>query len=307
MLGRATLTTLALAGKAAPDWEGGTRIATALHDFNRIWSRRVLAGGAIVLLFTDGLERHLDDSLGFEMDRLHRSCRQLVWLNPLLRYEAFAARASGIRAMLHVDTFGRSTTSRRWPISAPRCRWMQGGRRSAPVVETGRLRHDACPCRPARLFSLRAGPAKPRRMRVSRHIEKRRATPHPNPLPVGEGGRSLPCELTRSSDHDQHRNRHPARGRGLGAWRPRRRHRDRGRDLGLGAAPGRLPSRHRRGGNFLGSASGGCVEGAVVAEAADVIADGKARMLEFGVADETAWQVGLSCGGRIKVYVEKVN
>ena len=60
-------------------------------------------------------------------------------------------------------------------------------------------------------------------------------------------------------------------------------------------------------GNFQGSVSGGCVEGAVVAEAADVIADGKARMLEFGVADETAWQVGLSCGGRIKVYVEKVN
>lgn len=97
---------LALAGKAAPDWEGGTRIATALHDFNRIWSRRVLAGGAVVLLFTDGLERHLDDELGFEMDRLHRSCRQLVWLNPLLRYDAFAARASGIRAMLpHVDSF----------------------------------------------------------------------------------------------------------------------------------------------------------------------------------------------------------
>jgi xanthine/CO dehydrogenase XdhC/CoxF family maturation factor len=59
-------------------------------------------------------------------------------------------------------------------------------------------------------------------------------------------------------------------------------------------------------GNFLGSVSGGCVEGAVVAEAADVIADGKPRMLEFGVADETAWRVGLSCGGRIKVYVEKL-
>ena len=97
---------LALAGKAAPDWEGGTRISAALHEFNRVWSRRVLAGGAIVLLFTDGLERHLDDSLAFEMDRLHRSCRQLVWLNPLLRYDAFAARASGIRAMLpHVDSF----------------------------------------------------------------------------------------------------------------------------------------------------------------------------------------------------------
>lgn len=97
---------LALAGKAAPDWEGGTRISAALHEFNQVWSRRVLAGGAIVLLFTDGLERHLDDSLAFEMDRLHRSCRQLVWLNPLLRYDAFAARASGIKAMLpHVDSF----------------------------------------------------------------------------------------------------------------------------------------------------------------------------------------------------------
>ncbi|MBS7554019.1 XdhC family protein [Ancylobacter dichloromethanicus] len=59
-------------------------------------------------------------------------------------------------------------------------------------------------------------------------------------------------------------------------------------------------------GNFLGSVSGGCVEGAVVAEAAEVIADGSPRLLEFGVADETAWQVGLSCGGRIAVYVEKV-
>ena len=59
-------------------------------------------------------------------------------------------------------------------------------------------------------------------------------------------------------------------------------------------------------GHFLGSVSGGCVEGAVVSEAADVISDGKARVLEFGVADETAWQVGLSCGGRIKVYVERI-
>ena len=59
-------------------------------------------------------------------------------------------------------------------------------------------------------------------------------------------------------------------------------------------------------GRFLGSVSGGCVEGAVVAEAAEVIADGEPRMLEFGVADETAWRVGLSCGGRIRVYVERV-
>jgi xanthine/CO dehydrogenase XdhC/CoxF family maturation factor len=60
-------------------------------------------------------------------------------------------------------------------------------------------------------------------------------------------------------------------------------------------------------GHFLGSVSGGCVEGAVVAEAADVIADGKPRSLEFGVADETAWRVGLSCGGRIRIYVERVD
>jgi xanthine/CO dehydrogenase XdhC/CoxF family maturation factor len=59
-------------------------------------------------------------------------------------------------------------------------------------------------------------------------------------------------------------------------------------------------------GNFLGSVSGGCVEGAVVTEALDVIESGKPKMLEFGVADETAWQVGLSCGGTIRVFVEKV-
>ena len=59
-------------------------------------------------------------------------------------------------------------------------------------------------------------------------------------------------------------------------------------------------------GNFLGSVSGGCVVGDVITEAMDVIGDGKPRMLEFGVADETAWRAGLSCGGRIKVFVEKV-
>ncbi len=59
-------------------------------------------------------------------------------------------------------------------------------------------------------------------------------------------------------------------------------------------------------GAFLGSVSGGCVEGAVVTEALDVIASGQPKMLEFGVADETAWNVGLSCGGTIRVFVEKV-
>ncbi|MBB3999198.1 vWA domain-containing protein [Aureimonas pseudogalii] len=92
--------------EAVADWSGGTRIGAAIEAFNRRWSRRVLSGGAVVLLITDGLER--DDTLVLEreMDRLHRSCRRLVWLNPLLRFEGFAARAKGVRAMLpHVDEF----------------------------------------------------------------------------------------------------------------------------------------------------------------------------------------------------------
>jgi uncharacterized protein with von Willebrand factor type A (vWA) domain len=97
---------LAACSAAVADWSGGTRIASALHEFNRRWSRRVLGQGAVVLLFTDGLERDLGDDLGPEMDRLHRSCRRLVWLNPLLRFDGFAPRARGIRAMLpHVDEF----------------------------------------------------------------------------------------------------------------------------------------------------------------------------------------------------------
>ena len=86
------------------DWSGGTRIASSLRDFNKHWSRRVLGQGAVVLLITDGLERDADDTLSFEMDRLHRSCRRLVWLNPLLRFSGFEARAKGVRTMLpHVD------------------------------------------------------------------------------------------------------------------------------------------------------------------------------------------------------------
>jgi uncharacterized protein len=97
---------LAAVSTGVMDWSGGTRIATSLHDFNKRWARRVLGQGAIVLLFTDGLERDGDDSLAFEMDRLHRSCRRLVWLNPLLRFDGFEARAKGIRSMLpHVDEF----------------------------------------------------------------------------------------------------------------------------------------------------------------------------------------------------------
>src|SRR6202790_330548 len=88
------------------DWAGGTRIATSLHSFNKLWSRRVLGQGAIVLLISDGLEREADAKLAFEMDRLHRSCRRLIWLNPLLRYGGFEAKAQGIKKILpHVDEF----------------------------------------------------------------------------------------------------------------------------------------------------------------------------------------------------------
>ena len=88
------------------DWSGGTRIATSLGEFNKRWARRVLTQGAIVLLITDGLERDPDDRLEFEIDRLHRSSRRLIWLNPLLRFEGFEAKAKGVRTILpHVDEF----------------------------------------------------------------------------------------------------------------------------------------------------------------------------------------------------------
>ena len=95
---------LAACSANVADWSGGTRIASSLREFNKRWSRRVLTQGAVVLLISDGLERDADDTLSFEMDRLHRSCRRLVWLNPLLRFEGFEARAKGVRTMLlHVD------------------------------------------------------------------------------------------------------------------------------------------------------------------------------------------------------------
>lgn len=88
------------------DWGGGTRIGRSLHDFNRHWSRRVLGQGAQVLLISDGLDRDAGEHLGREMERLHKSCRRLIWLNPLLRYAGFQPKALGVRAMLpHVDDF----------------------------------------------------------------------------------------------------------------------------------------------------------------------------------------------------------
>jgi uncharacterized protein len=95
---------LARCGREVLDWSGGTRLRTSLRAFNRTWARRVLGQGAVVLLVTDGLDRDLEPGLAAEADRLHRSCRRLIWLNPLLRWEGFEPRAQGIRALLpHVD------------------------------------------------------------------------------------------------------------------------------------------------------------------------------------------------------------
>jgi uncharacterized protein with von Willebrand factor type A (vWA) domain len=91
---------------AIQDWAGGTRIGSCLEEFNRKWSRRLLGQNAVVLLISDGLDRDIGAGLGAEMERLHKSCRKLVWLNPLLRYEGFQPRPAGVRAMLpHVDAF----------------------------------------------------------------------------------------------------------------------------------------------------------------------------------------------------------
>jgi len=97
---------LRLADAQVPDWNGGTRIASALHAFNRLWAPRLLGGNAAVLLITDGLDRDPNGDLPAEAARLRRFAHQLVWLNPLLRFDGFEARASGVRALLpHVDRF----------------------------------------------------------------------------------------------------------------------------------------------------------------------------------------------------------
>ena len=97
---------LAAAGAAVQDWNGGTRLATCLAEFNRVHARRVLTGNAAVLLLTDGLERDDGGALGAEAARLKRLARRIVWLNPLLRYDGFEPRAAGIRAIMpHVDAF----------------------------------------------------------------------------------------------------------------------------------------------------------------------------------------------------------
>jgi uncharacterized protein len=92
--------------EAVPDWSGGTRISASLAEFNLRWARRVLGQNAVVLLITDGLDRDGVDQVDVEADRLRKACRRLLWLNPLLRFDGFAPKAAGIRALLpHVDAF----------------------------------------------------------------------------------------------------------------------------------------------------------------------------------------------------------
>ena len=244
---------LAACSAHVADWSGGTRIASSLHEFNKTWGRRVLGQGAVVLLITDGLERDADDTLAFEMDRLHRSCRRLIWLNPLLRFEGFEARAKGVRTMLpHVDELR--------PIHNLEFDDRAGARAVGRAGQRLRSETDA------------EGGVTPRRCKMLARDE----------------------DILKAAED----------------WRKA------GRDVALatvvetwGSAPRPVGSNLviDNEGNFLGSVSGGCVEGAVVTEAMDVIESGKPKMLEFGVADETAWNVGLSCGGTIRVYVEKVS
>ena len=95
---------LARAGEQVQDWQGGTRIGPCLDAFNRQWARRVLGGNAAVLLVTDGLDRDDGGRLDAAAARLHRLAHRVVWLNPLLRFDAFEPKAAGVRALLpHVD------------------------------------------------------------------------------------------------------------------------------------------------------------------------------------------------------------
>jgi uncharacterized protein with von Willebrand factor type A (vWA) domain len=97
---------MARVADAIKDWSGGTRIGASLREFNWRWARRLLGQNACVLLVSDGLDREAGEGLAEEMERLSKSCRFLVWLNPLLRYDKFEAKPAGVRAMLpHVDLF----------------------------------------------------------------------------------------------------------------------------------------------------------------------------------------------------------
>ena len=95
---------LAKVAEQVEDWSGGTRLGSSLAEFNQVWGRRVLGQSPVVLLITDGLDRDAGAGLNKEIERLHKSCRYLMWLNPLLRYDGYQPKSLGAQAMLpHVD------------------------------------------------------------------------------------------------------------------------------------------------------------------------------------------------------------
>jgi xanthine dehydrogenase accessory factor len=266
---------------ASQDWAGGTRIGATLHEFNRRWSRRVLGQGAMVVLFTDGLEREGVDQLGREVERLHKSCRKLVWVNPLLRYDAFQAKASGLRAMLpHVDEFrpihnlasmadlvaglsgdhaaARAHDPKTWLKTARRERLPPpGGEKVRPKRRMRGLRVMECAATPSCVCA--SCPAAHRQ---------------PSPRVRGEGAARFEQEqCAMNANEDDILAQAEAWKRGglpvaiatvVETW---------------GSAPRPVGSHLviDGEGRFLGSVSGGCVEGEVVSEAMDVIADGQAK------------------------------
>ena len=228
------------ARRSVTDWSGGTRIATSLAEFNRLWSRRVLGQGAVVLLITDGLERDADDTLAFEeMERLHRSCRRLIWLNPLLRFDGFeAARPRRARRCCRMSTsFARSTISMRMGDLCASLRGARPGRGRSAAMAADRWREGD------------AG--------VTAYVLLRTGWPGSTAATMRTGRRTMLARDATSS-------KPPRTGsRTARMWR---------------SPPWSRPGARRRGrsaanlvideeGNFLGSVSGGCVEGAVVTEA----------------------------------------
>ena len=95
-------------GADVTDWSGGTRIGASIEEFNRRWARRVLGQNATVLLFTDGLDREGGQGLELAARRLKASCRRLIWLNPLMRYDRYQPLAAGAEALSHHVTEMRS-------------------------------------------------------------------------------------------------------------------------------------------------------------------------------------------------------
>ena len=225
------------------DWSGGTRIGHCLAEFNARWSRRVLGQGAVVLFISDGLDRDSGEGLTREIERLHKSCRRLIWLNPLLRYDAYEPKSLGAQAIM--------PPYRRFPADP------QSG-------EPRRVDRSARPPRPA------------------------------------AHGRSKPMAGTTPALNDDVLEQ-------AAAWRQA------GRGVAIATVTATWGSSPRPVGSQLvvddkgrmsGSVSGGCIEGAVVREAQEVIAGGKPRLLDFGVTNEQAWEVGLACGGKLQIWLE---